>query len=91
MNLGAAPGPESEKPGLDLWGTRVMLHLCTTVTLSVLIPRRVNRSVGVKLCVCVCAGRVVFYYKPTPGTVFVRADVRQGREEGSAAVNAARC
>lgn len=38
-NLGVALGPVSEKPRLELWGSKVMLHLHTNVTLPIHTPR----------------------------------------------------
>lgn len=66
-----------------------MLHPHTAVTLSVHTPRRVQNSGRVEVCVFVCGGVLVFYYMPTTGTVFVKADVKQDRKEESPAVGAA--
>lgn len=53
-----------------------MLHPRTAVTLSAHAPRRAQGSGRVE------AGRgLLFYYKPTMGTVFVKAGVKPDRRE----------
>ena len=64
-----------------------MLHPHSAVTLSVHTPRRAQGSGGIEVGGFV---RLVFYYKPTPRTVFVEADVKQDRREESSTVGAAR-